>query len=212
MQWPWHRKEPRRDIPPASDRTITSPPVGHLVRHADGQLTGVQGTAYDYVLGSDGLYVQAKSELLSARIPVGQRIDVKGLAPVRTKIELRQENIPKEKWTAAELWICLDPGVERTISITRDGGKYQLYAPEQTGSPGSLVYAAVKKQVLQIHSHGRAPAFFSWTDNQDEQGFCLYGVVGNADKPPRERSRRYRVGIYGHFYTMTEEEIQAITS
>ena len=51
--------------------------------------------------------------------------------------------------------------------------------------------------VAEFHSHGSARAFFSATDDRDEQGFRIYGVVGRLDAPLPEL--RLRVGVYGHF-------------
>ena len=51
--------------------------------------------------------------------------------------------------------------------------------------------------VAEFHSHGSSRAFFSATDDRDEQGFRIYGVVGRLDDPRPELS--LRVGVYGHF-------------
>ena len=51
--------------------------------------------------------------------------------------------------------------------------------------------------VAEFHSHGSSRAFFSKTDDADEQGFRIYGVVGRLDDPESELS--LRVGVYGHF-------------
>ena len=51
--------------------------------------------------------------------------------------------------------------------------------------------------VAEFHSHGTSRAFFSKTDDRDEQGFRVYGVVGRLDDP--EPELRLRVGVYGHF-------------
>ena len=51
--------------------------------------------------------------------------------------------------------------------------------------------------VAEFHSHGSSRAFFSTTDNEDEQGFRIYGVAGRLDTPQPELN--LRVGVYGHF-------------
>ena len=51
--------------------------------------------------------------------------------------------------------------------------------------------------VAEFHSHGSSRAFFSATDDRDEQGFRIYGVVGRLDALRPEL--RLRVGVYGHF-------------
>ena len=51
--------------------------------------------------------------------------------------------------------------------------------------------------VAEFHSHGSSRAFFSATDDRDEQGFRIYGVVGRLNDPRPEL--RLRMGVYGHF-------------
>ena len=51
--------------------------------------------------------------------------------------------------------------------------------------------------VAEFHSHGTSRAFFSATDDRDEQGFRTYGVAGRLDTDRPELS--LRVGVYGHF-------------
>ncbi len=51
--------------------------------------------------------------------------------------------------------------------------------------------------LVDLHSHGRLPPFFSRIDNKDEQGFRIYAVIGEIDKSP---SIRVRVGVYGNYF------------
>ena len=69
--------------------------------------------------------------------------------------------------------------------------------PPQSGTPTSLTYQPPAGVVAEFHSHGRHRAFFSATDDGDEQGFRIYGVVGRLHDPLPELT--LRVGIYGHF-------------
>ena len=78
-----------------------------------------------------------------------------------------------------------------------DGAAYRLVVPPQAGTAASLVYAPPAGVVAEVHSHGRARAFFSATDDRDEQGLRIYGVAGRLDTPLPEL--RLRVGVYGHF-------------
>ena len=78
-----------------------------------------------------------------------------------------------------------------------DGGAYRLVVPPQTGTASSLAYRPPAGVVAEFHSHGSSRAFFSATDDRDEQGFRIYGVAGRLDTPLPEL--RLRVGVYGHF-------------
>jgi hypothetical protein len=51
------------------------------------------------------------------------------------------------------------------------------------------------------------PAFFSRTDDEDEQGLALYGVVGRLDRPEPEVA--LRAGAYGHWLPLRWTNVYA---
>ena len=170
-------------------------PVGHLVNHQGG-IEGVQGVGYDYVLGASGVYVQSRSAHLVARILVSP-CEVRGLAPVDEKVELPHGRIPARIFELGLRFLQAVPGSERFFAIRWDGETYRLAIPDQQGGAASLTYTPESGAVAEFHSHGRHSAFFSATDNADEQGFRIYGVVGQTGAVAPELN--LRVGIYGHF-------------
>ena len=178
--------------PVANDRPK---PVGYLVNHKDG-LTGSNGIGFDYVLGSGGLYVQSESAHLTARVPVAP-CEVRGLAPVAGKVELANGPIPARLFEIGLLWFEDAPHTERFFAVRWDGRSYRLVVPEQEGTASSLEYTPPAGVVAEFHSHGSSRAFFSATDDRDEQGFRIYGVAGRLDSDRPELS--LRVGVYGHF-------------
>ncbi len=169
--------------------------MGYLVNQPAG-LTGSQGIGHDYVLGSGGLYVQSESAHLTARMLVAPA-DVRGLAPVSEKLELAHGPIPAHLFELGLAWMLAAPDTERFFAVRWDGGAYRLVVPEQEGTASSLKYTPPAGVVAEFHSHGRHRAFFSATDDRDEQAFRVYGVVGRLDMPEPELT--LRVGIYGHF-------------
>ncbi len=170
-------------------------PVGYLVNRKEG-LTGAQGIGYDYVLGSGGLYVQSESAHLTARVPVAP-CGVRGLAPVNWKVELTNGPIPAGLFEVGLCWFQDDPDTERFFAVRWDGRSYQRVVPPQVGTATSLAYTPPPGVVAEFHSHGHSRAFFSATDDRDEQGFRIYGVAGRLDSDRPELS--LRVGVYGHF-------------
>ena len=176
----------------ASGAALT--PVGYLVNQPAG-LTGTQGIGYDYVMGAGGIYVQSESTHLTARMLVAPA-KVRGLAPVSEKLELAHGLIPAHVFELGLAWMLAAPDTERFFAVRWDGDAYLLVVPEQAGTSASLTYQPPAGVVAEFHSHGRHSAFFSATDDRDEQGFRVYGVVGRLDRPEPELT--LRVGIYGH--------------
>ena len=170
-------------------------PVGHLVNQPGG-IEGVQGVGYDYVLGAGGVYVQSRSATLVARIRVSS-CEVRGLAPVDEKVELPHGRIPVHIFELGLRFLQASPGEERFFAIRWDGLAYRLAVPAQEGSAASLTYTPEADAVAEFHSHGHTRAFFSSTDDGDEQGFRIYGVVGRTGEFHPELN--LRLGIYGHF-------------
>ena len=175
--------------------TASVGPVGYLVNHPGG-LAGVQGIGYDYVLGSGGVYVQSQNAHLTARVPVAAGA-VRGLAPVAEKLQLTHGPIPAQLFELGLRWFQDALDTERFFAVRWDGDGYRLVVPPQVGASASLAYRPPAGVVAEFHSHGSARAFFSVTDDRDEQGFRVYGVVGRLDAPRPEL--RLRVGVYGHF-------------
>ena len=169
--------------------------MGHLVNHPGG-LDGVQGIGYDYVLGSGGVYVQSESAQLTARIVVAP-CEVRGLGHVTEKVELAHGPIPARLFEAGLRWFLDDPGTERFFAVRWDGDAYRPVVPPQDGTATSLTYTPPAGVVAEFHSHGRSRAFFSKTDDADEQGFRIYGVAGRLDTDRPDLN--LRVGVYGHF-------------
>ena len=169
--------------------------MGYLVNHPAG-LAGVQGVGFDYVLGSEGVYVQSESAHLVARV-LAAPCRVRGLSPVTEKLALAHGPIPAHLFELGLGWFLAAPGTERFFAVRWDGDAYRLVAPPQEGTAASLTYEPPAGAVAEFHSHGGHGAFFSATDDRDEQGFRIYGVVGRLNTPRPELS--LRVGVYGHF-------------
>ena len=175
-RWARRWRSPRGDVATASP---APGPVGYLVNHPGG-LAGVQGIGYDYVLGSGGVYVQSQSAHLTARVLVAPGT-VRGLAPVAEKVQLTHGPIPAQLFELGLRWFQDAPDTERLFAVRWDGDGYRLVVPQQAGTATRLAYQPPAGVVAEFHSHGSSRAFFSATDDRDEQGFRIYGVVGRLD-------------------------------
>ena len=100
---------------------------------------------------------------------------------------------------------------ERYFLIRWQDGQHRYEIPQQVvSSAASLSYEPAEVHVAEVHvaefhSHGGMRAFFSATDDRDEQGFRIYGVVGQLHQvTPRIA---LRLGSYGHFQELRLLEV-----
>jgi len=169
------------------------PQVGYQVFHADG-MDGARGLFYNYVLAGRGLFIEAESPLLTGRAQIAEA-DVRGLPPLRPEYLLTHGKIPRYILELALGAMLATPDRERYLCVTYEGG-YHVREPKQKGAGTSVEYERLGNVVMDLHSHGKMGAFFSGTDNKDEQGLRLFGVVGNLSGVLR---MKMRLGIYGYF-------------
>jgi PRTRC genetic system protein A len=165
-----------------------------------------RGLAYDYVVAGDGLYVVAENQHLSARVPVARAI-VRGLPPLYPSLTLRAGRLPQGLWNQIAAGASARPGREVLLAVSLEPTGYQVLRPAQLTGPTSVIYRPPRDALLQIHSHGAYPAHFSPTDDADEQGFGLYGVVGGLGSERPEVA--LRVGVYGYFLSVPWEAVFA---
>ena len=191
--------------PGGNSRPGPRPHIGYLTCRSDG-LTGTQGMGYDYIVAGNGLLVQASNELLTVRMMIAHA-QVRGLLKVEPKVEPAHGRIPATLFELGLRWMQTEPNTERYFAVCWNGEGYRLAIPEQTGTSASLTYEHQQTggTIAEFHSHGRLSAFFSTTDDADEQGFRIYGVVGKTGSGIPELT--LRTGIYGHHAPALWDEI-----
>ena len=170
--------------------------IGYL-RNSPTGLVGTRGSHYDYVLAGNGLFLEASSELLVARVQVSRSV-FRGLKPMEPLVQLRHGKLPPYLWDLATSELLRDVSKERFVAVVWDGNGYSLRIPEQDVSAGGV--HGIERQphtVLDLHSHSGMPAYFSQTDDGDEVGFQVYGVAGRLNRIRPEYT--FRVGIYGEW-------------
>lgn len=115
-------------------------------------------------------------------------------------------------WIEADLCSQCAPDHETALSIPTDlvevmfyldkeFGGWRLWQPEQIQSGVAIEYKP-ENSLIELHSHHSMGAFFSTTDNADQQGFRIYAVLGRITTTP---TLHVRVGVYGHFWKVPAE-------
>ncbi len=175
--------------------------VGYLVNHPDG-LSGERGLYYNYILGSNGIFIEAEGPLIAARVSVAE-CEIRGLAPVKARVSLTYGSIPQHFFDLALDSFLADPGKEHYAAVTGSHG-YHFYIPVQDRDGARVTYEVGDSIVLDLHSHGHGWACFSGQDDQDEQGLKLSAVVGKLNATPVVK---LRVGVYGYFKSLEWKDV-----
>jgi PRTRC genetic system protein A len=166
-----------------------------------------QGGMFDYVLSSDGLYLHAKREEMEVCFQIAPA-QVRGLGECFETFGFGLPKVPEsmiyELWRRAGEWA--NGHFETLFHIVwspvypYDEG-WELVEPEQTRTSISCrpdePCPSSDRAIIEIHSHHSMAAKFSGTDDEDETGFRLYGVIGKLGPAPKIRMR---VGVYGYFW------------
>lgn len=172
---------------------------------------------YDYVIAADGVYKRAENDYMSACIPVTELTTHVGIAGLGCcELPYFALKIPKLPVSAlaniigdaCTHWSDYGRFIENYYIINKQGVALR---PTQKGTAGSVSYEfgaiAMKNShtyLMDIHTHP-AEAFFSETDNADEQGFKMYGVLGNINLERPDFC--LRLGVYGDFMTLRASEV-----
>jgi PRTRC genetic system protein A len=178
-------------------------PAGYLINSPTG-IEGEPGVFYDYIMTAGGVYLRAHNQFLAVTVSIAP-CEIRGLAPMKEEIQLLHGKIPLSLLTEAITVLITKPDIEQYLAIIWERA-YSLKIPSQQGTGASVTYETLPDTVLEFHSHtGGVPAHFSPIDDQDEQGFCLYAVVGDLRNlfPILE----LRLGIYGYFLPLSQSEV-----
>ena len=177
--------------------------AGYRAHMAPGEYSGEPGTIYNYIMAGNGLFIESESEHLQARIQIAQ-VELRGLADLQERVVLTHGRIPAYLFGSALGFMGEDLTTELYVAVVYDG-RYRLEIPEQDAGGAHVKYTRPRNTILDLHSHPTFAARFSGTDNADEVGFQLYGVVGMIHTLAPQYT--FRVGIYGHFKELMLEEV-----
>lgn len=171
---------------------------------------------YQYVIAQNGVFVRAENEFVSACIPVTHLKEatapIRGLQPLGGWVRLKIPQIPLNllETVMADAQVSAENGrLDETLSyVTWRNGRYRLIKPaDQQATPNSVISEMVEPGemvVMDLHSHGAAPPYFSPTDDRDETRLRFYGVIGSLRATPQWR---FRLGIYGHWLEMDRDTL-----
>ncbi len=156
-----------------------------------------QDLAYQFVIAGNGLFIRAEDSRIEAMVPVALGA-VHGLEYVESYAKLKVPRVPTQfLWAIAKSARAHLPN-EAIYQFSWEDDLWRCFMPQNTATPVALGFADRAGAVIDLHSHGTLSAFFSDTDDRDEQGLRFYCVIGEIKLI--QIPIACRVGVYGHHW------------
>jgi PRTRC genetic system protein A len=167
---------------------------------------------YEYVTAANGYFVRAEDSRMAALVEdiPGPRLKP-GLAMLAPFARLKVPLVPEQTLRAmlksararlpreAMYQLYYDPLARNAF------GGWACVMPPQTANPMAVTFADTCEAVVDLHSHNTMAAFFSGTDNADEQGLRFYAVIGRIDTSRPQIA--VRAGVYGYHLRVPAETV-----
>lgn len=173
--------------------------------HNQISLPPINALGYQYILAANGVFVRAETNYFKSVLPISP-CTVRGLKPLKPMFQLSMNKLPGRLLDKILFDARSTPRTENKLNESLyqfhlNDCNVQVKRPFQQATTSSVVSLERDSPTIfcDLHSHGDLPAFWSATDNGDEQGARLYAVIGNIIQLPEIR---LRVGIYGYWMAL----------
>lgn len=182
---------------------ITFPKLLNHTIAFEGQPLPQLNAGIDWVLAANGLFKRAANPALAACIQVRSwNFLIPGLARLLPSVSWKHcpQRLPIQWLTvllAEARKACERESQEKQWFVIWRDGKVRLIAPQaQTASAVRVRYAMpTEPMLLDVHSHHGMRAYFSTTDDRDDDGLSISMVIGRIFDHPEAVAR---VNVYGH--------------
>ena len=169
---------------------------------ADKEVSSIEsGTLYDYMFAANGTFIHAKNEIMDVTMPLSiireKEKMIRGLHMLEPKLWLPKRVPAMDLRYMLHVAQAASPN-EILFYFRWSGAEWRMDIPPQKSGHAAVQPLESGEYVpIEVHSHNIMPAFFSSTDNRDENGLRIYGVLGRVDRPVVDF--KLRISIYGHY-------------
>ncbi len=193
--------------------------VSHHFLTASGNASP-DGQLYSYLVAGNGVFVTASGPAVTVCFPIAE-CEIRGLPSLKPAFYLARPKVPANYVTKMlELSIAnYDDGRKREALFhliwLEEEFRWRLDMPEQEAGGTSVKplddgpESSYAQALIEVHSHHEMEARFSTIDDADEQGFRVYGVLGEIFTEPK---LCVRVGVYGQFWEVPASEVFELPS
>jgi PRTRC genetic system protein A len=111
-----------------------------------------------------------------------RKVHTPGLPEFEQEFKLLISPVPHTKVKAIIEQIQQEPDLEQLFYLYWRSDRWEVLYPEQECTPSSCIAGDrfLEPAVIEIHSHGAARAFFSGTDDLEENGCRISTVIGKS--------------------------------
>jgi len=178
--------------------------ITYIIHHQT-PLPANDALAYQYIMAGNGVFLRAENRFVSAIVPVA-RCQIRGLAPLERQINLKIPRLTEQLLAVVVDDACQTRALngrlqEALYHVHHTGRTACVVKPRQETSAAHVAsFSGGDPDImLDLHSHGNTPAFWSTTDDADEVGFRFYAVIGQLGEAPEIL---LRLGVYGCFLSL----------
>lgn len=175
-------------------------PQYHLVTCRNPQKEG-------YLIAQNGIFLRAKREGLEFTLPLSAplKYSLKGLIPLQPSISLEFGKVTIAQMEAIDSHFrdCYPNEAIAWIDVSGNLTFPELLetTPSSCLPKPSDLYSKV---LVEIHSHGQHSPQFSFTDDEEQTGFRLYGIFSYQMGNP---VIHFRLGYHQQFWTIYADSV-----
>jgi PRTRC genetic system protein A len=167
---------------------------------------------YEYLFAGNGVFVRAIRPGLEVIMPIETfNQPIRGLPALEPQLKFNYPQIPKDILLSIWQQSCLAEDenkelIEILFYLEYRQQMWRLLVPSQIQRRDRCQPTHPYHEALvELHSHGSMNAFFSATDNAEENGFRIYAVIGKLDTNHPEIL--VRIGVFGYLWTIEASQI-----
>jgi hypothetical protein len=182
--------------------------VSYRIALPGSPLPPIDASLYEYVMAGNGIFIRGARREFQAQFCI-QPFVVRGLQELVPVLSINGSRVSRE--VVAEMLRQARQARDeegRPCEIVfhlelAEALGWQCHVPSQRQSPmrakpsDDSPTSSYARACIELHSHVDMRASFSSLDDQDEQGFRIYAVLGCISTTP---VIRVRVGIYGYHH------------
>lgn len=154
-----------------------------------------------WIWAANGIFKRGVDQHRDILIRVAPTPPTPGLATLRARVRFAgcAERLPGTLLQAIFDHASTLGAIEQQYFLVSVGGMLRVWVPSQEATVGHVRYTMPEREdvvLVDLHSHHAMRAYFSSTDDRDDQGLSISAVIGRLGTARPELV--LRASVYGH--------------